>query len=559
MRVADHVLGEYVARPYNIDLCPLPATKEHVFRRVWSYNSGAVSFLIRNGFNIDRPILRGVHYLSRQEEEQVRQKLIEDDQARSKIPDMVLKEDDSVLVEHIRQSISDWQATPKEQQEAYVNIPAEQPPESIPPVLNRYQIRLTHQIVRNEYPKLKTQGMGHFVQVTNPTAEQQANEKEIRESQREREVLNAIGFRWIIEAIGGGDISRMPHFFVQEAFPDGKAPDNIQVFLDSLQSKLRNQKRAVIGHNCLTDLVNLYRCFIGDLPESVEDFSAKVHDLFPIMMDTKYVAGLGNKRWADTSLRAVESDLLSVNVPRIVMAPSFDRYLNSDSYHEAGFDSYVTAKIGLKIPGKLKRERKDIRALVEASTPASAQEPAPTVEKTQFEIATKGIDDVQDQKPGFTKTIVEAIKAPVTVVKTILTGVESSTPEEASSRGSDNRCSPIDVRAQKPAGTVDATKGTKMVQLPRLGLKKLKTISQQSNVFNMLEDDVAGDSTEEDAKKQIERQQRIAQMVEEGLLLPRWEEDAEFWKLISNKLQANACQEGILDLCAHNRLDFADD
>lgn len=32
--------GRYVARPYNFNLSPLPALKESIFRRVWSYNSG---------------------------------------------------------------------------------------------------------------------------------------------------------------------------------------------------------------------------------------------------------------------------------------------------------------------------------------------------------------------------------------------------------------------------------------------------------------------------------------------------------------------------------------
>ncbi|EXJ76846.1 hypothetical protein A1O3_10491 [Capronia epimyces CBS 606.96] len=533
--------GQYVARPYNFDLCPLPATKEQVFRRVWSYNSGAISFLIRNGFNIDRPILLGVHYLSRQEEQQVRKKLIEDDQARRNIPDMVLKEDDSVLVEHIRQSIRDWQATPKEKQEPYVNVPAERAPEPVPLVLNRYQVRLTHQIVRNEYPKLKTQGMGHFVQITNPTAEQQADEKEMREQFHEREVLNAIGFRWIIEAIAGGDISRMPHFYVQAAYPEGEAPGNIQGFLDNVQSRLRSHKRALVGHNCLTDLVNLYRCFIGDLPDRVEDFSTRLKELFPILMDTKYIAGLGNKSWADTSLRAVESDLFSVDVPRIVLPPKFDRYLHAANYHEAGFDSYVTAKIGLKIPGKLKRERKDIKALVEASAPASTEDPRPAVEKTQYDIGTGGVPEGQDQKVGITKTIVEAIKAPATMVKSILTSSESST----------RKASIIPV--QNPSSTDETTsRSQNTVQLPRVGIKKLKTISQKSNIFDMLEDDASGDEAQDDSQRQIEQeQQRIAQMVEEGRLLPRWE-DTEFWKLVSNKLQANACQEGILDLSRRN-------
>lgn len=205
---------------------------------------------------------QGVHYLSQQEEMQVRKKLADDDKARSKIPDMILKDEDSIFVDHIKKSINDWQELSQEDQEGYLNIPAEGVKHPLPSTLNRYQIRLTHQVVRNEYPKLKTQGMGQFVQVTNPTAEQQANEQDLKAQIREREVANAIGFRWILEAIMGGDISALPHHYVRSAFEEGKAPKDCNAFIRDLQTQLASQTRTIVGHNCMTDIVNMYRCFL---------------------------------------------------------------------------------------------------------------------------------------------------------------------------------------------------------------------------------------------------------------------------------------------------------
>src|ERR1700760_4910953 len=118
---------------------------------------------MRNGFNMANPFTQGVHYLSRQEESQMRMKLIEDEQLWSKIPDMQLSDDDTPLVEHISKLVKEWQALPKDEQDPYLNIPAEDADEPIPKTLTRYQVRLTHQVVRNQYPNLKTQGMGHFV------------------------------------------------------------------------------------------------------------------------------------------------------------------------------------------------------------------------------------------------------------------------------------------------------------------------------------------------------------------------------------------------------------
>ena len=550
--------ARYVARPYNFNLCPLPATKESVFRRVWSYNSGAISFLMRNGFNMDKPIREGVQYLSRQEEDQVRKKSIEDDQARSNIPDMTLKDEDAVLVDHITRSIKDWQALPKEKQEPYLNIPAEGAEDPIPSVLNRYQVRMTHQIVRGEYPSLKTQGMGHFVQITNPTTKQQANEKELREQSRERDIGNAIGFRWIIEAMAGGDVSKMPHYYVKAAFSEGDEPKDIQGFLDNLQARLKRTTRAFVGHNCLTDLINLYRCFIGDLPEHVEEFSDRLHELFPVILDTKYIAGLGNKRWADTSLKSVEDDLSSVAIPQIHLPPSFDRYLYEANYHEAGFDSFVTAKIGVKMAGKLKREGKDIKALIDPPPPANGKVASP-IKENDSEAATQPLEErgrnlPQDQKQGMANNVAEVITAPATFVKSILAGSENAEaqPAEEAQIRNDENLAPSSEK-QTDSGTVIATKTiSKKVELTKGEVKKLKSMSQKSNIFDMLVDEPS-EAPEEltNEQKKAKEQKRIAGLVRNGQLMPRWEKDAEFWHLVGNKLQANACKEGILDLAQH--------
>ncbi|OAP64087.1 poly(A)-specific ribonuclease [Fonsecaea erecta] len=540
--------GRYEVRPYNFYLNPLPTTKESVFARVWSYNSGAISFLLRNGFNIDKPFLQGIHYLSRQEEDQVRKKLIEDEQMRSNMPDMKLKEEDTFLVEHVRQSIDEWQTLAKGKQQSYLNIPKEDAEDPIPSVLNRYQVRLTHQIVRNEYPNLKTQGMGHFVQVTNPTSKQQANEKREREEKREADIANAIGFRWILEAIIGGDISKLPHLYVVAGFPPEDQPKDVQAFLNELQNKLRSQSRALVGHNCLTDVMNLYRCFVGDLPETIQDFSARLRELFPVIIDTKYVAGLGNKRWADTSLRAVERDLDSVTLPEVHLPLHFDQYVYAASYHEAGYDSFVTAKIGLRLPTKLRREQKDVESVGKGPALIMEEETSALSPKDAAQTTTEAHARQDGQKQGMTQSLADMIKAPVSTVKSMLTGVPS-TVDQVSTVHAAGGSSHMEADEKRGSGRVVATRDrVKPHPVSNDELKKLRVISKKANIFDMLEDDPTEASEEQ---LQTNEQQRIASLVEEGRLLPRWEEDAEFWQLLSNKLQANATQQGILDLTKH--------
>ena len=511
----------------------------------------AISFLMRNSFNMEKPFTDGVHYLSRQEEVQVRKKLIEDEELRSRIPDMQLSDDDIPLIDHIHDSVKRWQALPKRDQEPYLNIPEEDAEDPIPSTLTRYQIRLTHQVVRNEYPNLKTQGMGQFVQITNPSSEQQINQQEIREQKREVEIANAVGFRWILEAIMGGDISKLPHYYVVAGHPPDESPKNVQAFLNKLQTKLKSQSRALVGHNCMTDVINLYRCFIGDLPETAREFNARLQGLFPMVIDTKYVASLGNKRWADTSLKSVESDLCSVPVPAIHLPPPvFDRYISASNYHEAGFDSFVTAKIGLKMPGKLKREHKDIRLLVENSAPNALQNSTKEGNEPKPDAAVPEQKSVADEKTSVAKSIVEVIANPVTAVQSILMGPPVPTAqEETMSHPKSPPPSLLPASIMPTNGALVKTIiSNHQTQASPGGLQKLGTISKKSNIFDLLGDEEEIEVEEE--SKQTE-DQRLAEMVQEGRLMPRWEQDAEFWKLISNKLQANATQEGILDLTKH--------
>ncbi|KAK5055173.1 hypothetical protein LTR84_012922 [Exophiala bonariae] len=543
--------GRYSVRPYNFNLSPLPALKESTLRRTWSYNSGAISFLMRNGFNMETPFTQGVHYLSRQEEQEVRSKLAEDDKKRSKIPDMVLKDDDTLFVDYIKKSINDWQAASRDDQESFLNIPAEDVKDPLPTTLNRYQVRLTHQVVRNEYPKLKTHGMGHFVQVTNPTAEQQANQEETKARNREREVSLAIGFRWILEAIMGGDISGLPHYYVRSAFEEGKEPGDCDAFIRDLQAQLGTQTRAIVGHNCLTDIVNMYRCFFGDLPEKVEDFASKFHALFPLVLDTKYLATLGSATWSNTSLRAVEEELNNEAKPSIHLPTGFDRYLFAANYHEAGFDSFVTAKIGLKLPAKLKREGKDIKMLAEHAK-FVAETTDPVKEETSNNEVAQKLPGQEVSVPGITQVLGAAGIAPVSKVTSLLTAQTSVTGEvmEKANTPQETNVS-TDISKVKHNDTVLAVKAVPSLssQTTKAEVQKLKSISQKTNIFDMLEDDPHESTHTLTAaeEKEIEKK-RIAQMVEKGELLPRWEEDGALWKLIGNKLQANATQEGVLDL-----------
>lgn len=344
----DESNGRYILEPYNFDLSPLPLLRERQFTRKWSMNSGAVSFLQRNGFDFGKQMLYGVPYLSMQEETIARKKMTAD----SKRDDMALKPNDQILVDHVRDSIAKWQAQPVDEQAEFLNIPHNSP-EGISASLNAYQRRLVHQIVQNEYPAMRSQGMGHFIQITNPSSEQQATQEQLEEQSRERDLSRAIGFRWIIDGIIGRDLSKLPEDYLMPALSNTNESTNMESGVNSLiqdlNSKLQARRKVLIGHNCMVDVMFLYRMTVGDLPPTVEEFRERLHDLFPAIIDTKFVSSCFSEKYGRLSLGEVERDLSTDdNLPAIHTPNLFSRYTQSAFLHEAGYDSYITAKSTLR-------------------------------------------------------------------------------------------------------------------------------------------------------------------------------------------------------------------
>ncbi len=326
----------------------------------------AISFLLKNKFRFDLPFTEGVPYLSRTEERQIRASWAARDAERAAIEDMVLKSDDQPLIDHIHLSVQQWLSQPFSRREDYINIPHTTPEKPrikhLPAALNRYQIRLTHQIVRKDYTNLKTIGRDGFVHITARNEKEDTEEKLRQEQYRERDILQAIEFRWIVEALSGGDISKIPERCVLAAMPsDIKASTDdapYRRFIDDLQQKLKTRRRVLFGHNCFTDLVYLYSCFFDTPPERVEDFQELIHGLFPAVVDTKHLAMLVKELRFQSNLEALEKEMRAEKVPTIDVPVEFDRYAWGERFHEAGFDSFMTAKIAIKLSAKLEREGK---------------------------------------------------------------------------------------------------------------------------------------------------------------------------------------------------------
>ncbi|OHE91221.1 hypothetical protein CORC01_13498 [Colletotrichum orchidophilum] len=132
--------------------------------------------------------------------------------------------------------------------------------------------------------------------------------------------------------------------------------DSVADALEKLETRLQTRRPVIVGHNQFMDLLFLYNTFIDDLPDTWEDFSAKIHELFPSILDTK--------------LLAIEDEAIEGEDPLKDLYNRFDRdrtrpsvfweaaygYGRHGTAHQAGFDSYMTAVVFLRIAHKLARE-----------------------------------------------------------------------------------------------------------------------------------------------------------------------------------------------------------
>lgn len=183
-----------------------------------------------------------------------------------------------------------------------------------------------HQIVRAEYPDLRTYSEEGYVRVRARPEEDREFARDAVERRLKRAMFHQIGFRWIAEAIAGpaGDLSALDSGACARQIDDEEPAKDLESFtkrVDELQNALRLRKPVLVGHNCLLDLVYFFKNFYGDLPQTVEEFQELVHSLFPLVIDTKYMATSGSNYWTFRSFQLSQlDDALSRDpVPRISM------------------------------------------------------------------------------------------------------------------------------------------------------------------------------------------------------------------------------------------------
>lgn len=163
----------------------------------------------------------------------------------------------------------------------------------------------------------------------------------------------------MIEALVNGNMDNLPvEWFYMYDSQDPKNRQHERRMVDDKLSKLKKQlkekKHIIVGHNLFTDLSFLYTTFIGSLPTDVASFRATIHKVLPFVLDTKYIASDGQDSMSSQpKLKELLRDYKKLEIPKIYLHEEHTSYDGMQKEHEAGFDSWMTAELFLKLSLKL--------------------------------------------------------------------------------------------------------------------------------------------------------------------------------------------------------------
>lgn len=123
---------------------------------------------------------------------------------------------------------------------------------------------------------------------------------------------------------------------------------------------LSKSQKMIIGHNMLTDIMQICRQFFSSpLPEIYDDFKSMSNSLFPKILDTKYMANIAPlKELINTSVLGDMDKLLDKEpFASTSLTIDCDNYSTKtdDKLHEAGYDAYITGLCYIRMHNYLKK------------------------------------------------------------------------------------------------------------------------------------------------------------------------------------------------------------
>lgn len=160
-----------------------------------------------------------------------------------------------------------------------------------------------------EYPNLTSRGASTFIQIQMRNQESERRALEAKLTAKKQQIRDHIGFRWIVEALVGGNLDELePERFGPLLRKMHNPKLDVRQLSERVKGQLKKNRPVLVGHNMFSDLLFLYSCFIGPLPDTLQEFNTVIHGLFPMLADTKYMAT------HDCGIMARQSSLEDLNV-----------------------------------------------------------------------------------------------------------------------------------------------------------------------------------------------------------------------------------------------------
>jgi poly(A)-specific ribonuclease len=409
----DFIANKYVLRPYNINISPL-FDERLDFEREISFQSGACSFLLGCGFDLGLPFAQGVQYLSREEAERAKKLAYDRIDKKNVIEDLQLKSTDIESLDFVRRcrdAITAWQKSTSATLE--ITTSTGLPNASASYTISRFEKRLVHQLVRAEFPDAVAIGRNDCIRILPFDAVREADNTRRIKTRVKEQIARQTGFRWIFEALVGGEINNDLLYVLRS-----NGPSDHRDRFDRALARLKKHRPVIVGHNMFTDIVYLYRTFVGPLPDTLEVFNEKLHELCPRIVDTKYLAthDEGDLN-ASPTLEDIAKGLQKQHLPTIVTHEDHAKYNDLEAFHEAGYDSLLTATIMLRLAAKLGAERNEDSELSEkdGSTTQSKKSTEAAKPALGREASEGGIKLTSDAPGDFIADGREKVQHPVAV------------------------------------------------------------------------------------------------------------------------------------------------
>ncbi|KAI1212269.1 CAF1-domain-containing protein [Annulohypoxylon truncatum] len=363
--------SEHIIRTFNCNVSPLfprsplsDGLARHLDRR-FCVSARSYSFLQHNKFNLAHALDHGVHYLSREELRLAGQYCSSRDNNHEHVDPLKLDEESQRFYKYARRQIAGFVA------ECGTEFIITNPYGG---KLNGLQLRLIHQIIREEYPtctakRIAAGSMTGGVSVS-LLDEAIRHKNETRQQLDLEEVRRLSGLQILFEALSGGSFAT--RVSREWTYHSKKPPISLESWgkfnrtfdFQRCEAALKKSRPILVGHNLLQDLAFLFQTFFEPLPQNVDGFINKCHTLFPRIVDTKFMHTKDRHMMeTDSTLQELHYHYGKQQFPAFRCDPRFNN--GRAGAHNAGFDSMMTAVLYLKQAHTLFHTGKHINVIEE--------------------------------------------------------------------------------------------------------------------------------------------------------------------------------------------------